>query len=162
MSQAERKNSWKSAEQAREANSYGMQRLLSRAVWDTDGVRDDVREYVVEQLGQEQAIGVIDETSFLKQGDKSAGVAVQYCGSTGQLDNCQVAVFLAYVTPLGHALIDRELSLPQAWTQDRQRCAEAGIPDAVRFQTKPELAQEMLARLSQAGVGLSWVAADTV
>jgi len=162
MSGIERKNSWQIAEQAREANPYGMQRLLGRAVWDTDGVRDDVRDYVVEQLGQEQAIGVIDETSFLKQGDKSAGVAVQYCGSTGELDNCQVAVFLAYVTPLGHALIDRELYLPQTWTQDRQRCAEAGIPDAVQFQTKPELAQQMLARLSQAGVGLRWVVADTV
>jgi len=89
-------------------------------------------------------------------------VAVQYCGSTGELDNCQVAVFLAYVTPLGHALIDRELYLPQAWTQDRQRCTEAGIPDAVRFQTKPELAQQMLARLEKAEVGLSWVVADTV
>src|SRR5260370_17544179 len=120
MSQAERKNSWKSAEQAREANSYGMQRLLSRAVWDTDGVRDDVRDYVVEQLGQEQAIGVIDETSFLKQGDKSAGVAVQYCGSTGQLDNCQVAVFLAYVTPLGHPLIARDPYLPHTSPHHRR------------------------------------------
>ena len=162
MSGIERKNSWQIAEQAREANPYGMQRLLGRAVWDTDGVRDDVRDYVVEQLGQEQAIGVIDETSFLKQGDKSAGVAVQYCGSTGELDNCQVAVFLAYVTERGHALIDRELYLPQAWTQDQERCQEAGIPDWVGFQTKPELAQEMLARLEMAEVRLSWVVADTV
>jgi SRSO17 transposase len=162
MSQTERKNGWQLAEHAREANPYGMQRLLSRAVWDSDGVRDDVRDYVLEQLGDEQAIGVIDETSFLKQGDKSAGVAVQYCGSTGEVQNCQVAVFLAYVSPLGHALIDRELYLPQAWTQDRERCREAGIPDAVGFQTKPELAQTMLARLSQAGVVLSWVVADTV
>src|SRR5438445_8309463 len=111
LSSIERKNGWQLAEHAREATPYGMQRLLSQAVWDADLVRDDLREYVLEQLGQESAILVIDESSFPKRGDKSAGVGVQYCGTTGQVENCQVGVFLAYVTARGHTLIDRELYL---------------------------------------------------
>ena len=127
LSSIERKNGWQLAEHAREARPDGMQRLLSSAVWDTDGVRDDLRSYVLEQLGQESAILVIDETSFPKQGQKSAGVGVQYCGTTGQVENCQVGVFLAYVTARGHTLIDRELYLPLDWTEDRERCQAAGI-----------------------------------
>jgi SRSO17 transposase len=162
LSSIERKNGWQLAEHAREARPDGMQRLLSSAVWDSDGVRDDLRSYVLEQLGQESAILVIDETSFPKQGQKSAGVGVQYCGTTGQVENCQVGVFLSYVTARGHTLIDRELYLPLDWTEDRERCQAAGIPESVRFQTKPELARRMLARLWDAQVPIAWVVADTV
>ncbi len=162
LSETERKNGWQLAEHAREARPDGMQRLLSQAVWDTDGVRDDLRSYALEHLGQEAAILVIDETSFPKQGTKSAGVGVQYCGTTGQVENCQVGVFLTYVTAKGHTLIDRELYLPLDWIEDRERCQAAGIPASVRFQTKPELAVQMLSRISLAQVPIAWIVADTV
>jgi SRSO17 transposase len=162
LSEAERKNGWQLAEQARERTPYGMQRLLSSAVWDADLVRDEVRTYALEHLGQQEAILVIDETSFPKRGKHSAGVGVQYCGTTGQVENCQVGVFLSYVTAKGHTLIDRELYLPVHWCEDRERCRSAGIPETVRFQTKPELAQRMIERIRQAGVAVSWVVADTV
>lgn len=162
LSSSERKNGWQLAEQARETRPYGMQRLLSQAVWDANLVRDDLRGYVLEQLGQEAAILVIDESSFPKRGKKSAGVQVQYCGSTGQVENCQVGVFLAYVTARGHTLIDRELYLPLDWTEDPQRCQEASIPASVRFQTKPELAVQMIERLFQAQIPIAWVVADSV
>jgi SRSO17 transposase len=162
LSETKRKNGWQLAEHAGEARPTGMQRLLSQAVWDTDGVRDDLRSYVLELLGQESAILVIDETSFPKRGHQSAGVGVQYCGTTGQVENCQVGVFLAYVTARGHTLIDRELYLPFDWCEDRDRCQAAGIPPSVRFQTKPELAVQMIERIFQATVPISWVVADTV
>ena len=162
LSATERKNGWQLAEQAREATPYGMQRLLSQAVWDVDGVRDDVRTYALEHLGRQGPIVVIDETSFPKRGKHSAGIQMQYCGTTGQVENCQVGVFLDYVTPRGHTLIDRELYLPLGWTEDQERRRAAGIPADVRFQTKCELAQQMLARLCKADVPLSWVVADTV
>src|SRR6266550_2715296 len=162
LSETSRKNGWQLAEHAGEARPDGMQRLLSQAKGDADGVRDDLRRYVLEQLGDPQAILVIDETSFPKRGDKSAGVGHQYCGTTGQVENCQVGVFLAYVGAKGHTLIDRELYLPLDWTEDRDRCQAAGIPASVRFQTKPELARRMLTRLWDAQVPIAWVVADTV
>jgi len=162
LSDTSRKNGWQLAEHAREARPDGMQRLLGSAVWDTDGVRDDLRSYVLEQLGRESAIAVIDETSFPKRGQKSAGVGLQYCGTTGRVENCQVGVFLSYVTAKGHTLIDRELYLPCNWCEDRERCRAAGIPESVRLQTKPELAVQMLERLWKAAVAISWVVADTV
>jgi SRSO17 transposase len=162
LSSVERKNGWQLAEQAREATPYGMQRLLSSAVWDADLVRDDLRSYVLEQLGTHEAIVAIDETSFPKRGSKSAGVQVQYCGTTGQVENCQVGVFLAYVTSKGHTLIDRELYLPLDWTEDPKRCQEASVPASVRFQTKPELAVQMIERIFQAHIPIAWVVADTV
>jgi SRSO17 transposase len=162
LSATGRKNGWQLAEYAGETRPDGMQRLLSYAVWDTDGVRDDLRSYALEQLGQQSAIVVIDETSFPKRGKKSAGVAVQYCGTTGQVQNCQVGVFLSYVTARGHTLIDRELYLPMEWCEDRQRCREASIPESVSFRTKPELALQMLERLFQAQLPIAWVVADTV
>jgi SRSO17 transposase len=162
LSSVERKNGWQLAEQAREGTPYGMQRLLSSAVWEADLVRDDLRSYVLEQLGTHDAIVAIDETSFPKRGCKSAGVQVQYCGTTGQVENCQVGVFLSYVTAKGHSLLDRELYLPFDWTADRKRCQEAGIPESARFQTKPELAVQMLERLRQAHLPISWVVADSV
>src|SRR5436305_4141995 len=162
LSEVSRKNGWQLAEQAREATPYGMQRLLASAVWDENGVRDDLRRYVIEHLGTRDAILVLDETSFPKRGEKSAGVQVQHCGTTNREENCQVAVFLDYVTARGHALIDRELYLPKSWTNDRERCCEAGIPEAVRFKTKCELALDMVKRISLAGLPISWVVADSV
>ena len=162
LSSTERKNGWQLAEHAGEARPDGMQRLLSSAKWDADGVRDDLRSYVVEQLGMQGAILIIDETSFPKQGDKSAGVGQQYCGTTGQVENCQVGVFLAYASAKGHALLDRELYLPKRWTDDRERCREAGIADTVGFQTKCELARRMIERVRAAQIPIAWVVADTV
>ena len=128
----------------------------------TDGVRDDLRTYTLEHLGNQSAIVVIDESGFPKRGDQSAGVGWQYCGTTGQVQNCQMGVFLSYVTARGHTLIDRELSLPLDWCEDRERCRAAGIPDSVRFRTKPELAVQMLERMWQAQLPIGWVVADTV
>src|SRR6266516_6817803 len=132
LSETSRKNGWQLAEHAGEARPDGMQRLLSSAVWDTDGVRDDLRHYVVEQLGRQGAVVAIDETSFLKRGKKSAGVGLQYCGTTGQVENCQVGVFLSSVTLRGHSLIDRELYLPLDWCEDADRRRAAAI-DVSRY-----------------------------
>jgi SRSO17 transposase len=162
LSDTSRKNGWQLAEHAREARPDGMQRLLSDAVWDTNGVRDDLRAYALEQLGTESAILVIDESGFPKRGTKSAGVGLQYCGTTGQVQNCQVGVFLTYVTARGHTLIDRELYLPLDWCEDPDRCRAAHIPESVHFQTKPELALQMLERMEEVGRPIAWVVADTV
>ena len=162
LSETSRKNGWQLAEHAGEARPDGMQRLLSSAVWDTDGVRDDLRCYALEVLGQENATLVIDESCFPKRGKKSAGVGLQYCGTSGRVENCQVGVFLSYVTAKGHTLIDRELYLPLDWCEDRERCRAAGIPEAVRFQTKPELARRMVERIGHTQIPVSWVVADTV
>jgi SRSO17 transposase len=162
VSSVERKNGWHLAEHAGEARPDGMQRLLNSAAWDADLVRDDLRTYILERLGDPQAILVIDETSFRKRGKKSAGVANQHCGTTGSLENCQVGVFLAYVSRLGHTLLDRELYLPLRWIEDRERCQEAGIPEGVRFRTKCEQARQMIERLWKAEIPFSWVVADTV
>ncbi len=162
LSDTSRKNGWQLAEHAGEARPDGIQRLLTSAIWDTDGVRDDLRSYALEQLGQESAILVIDETSFPKRGQKSAGVGLQYCGTTGHVENCQVGVFLSYVTAKGHTLIDRELYLPFGWIEDPDRCQAAHVPETVRFQTKPELAIQMIERIFHAHLPISWVVADTV
>src|SRR5712692_1069071 len=162
LSDVARKNGWQLAEYAREARPDGMQRLLTNAVWDEDLVRDELRSYVLDRLGDPDAIVAIDETSFPKRGTKSAGVAQQYCGTTKQVENCQVGVFLSYISRLGHTLLDRELYLPRQWVEDRPRCQEAGIPDTVLFQTKCELAQHMMERVHQAHVPVTWVVADTV
>jgi SRSO17 transposase len=162
VSSVERKNGWQLAEHAGESRPDGMQRLLNSAVWDADLVRDDLRAYILERLGDPQAVLVIDETSFRKRGKKSAGVARQHCGTTGHLENCQVGVFLAYASPKGHTLLDRELYLPMRWIKDRKRCQEAGIPEAIRFQTKCEQARQMIERLWLAKIPFAWVVADTV
>jgi SRSO17 transposase len=162
LSPIERKNGWQLAEHAREGTPYGMQRLLSQAVWDADLVRDDLRAYALEQLGTDDAILALDETSFPKAGNKSAGVGKQYCGTTGQVENCQVGVFLSYITARGHTLIDRELYLLAEWAQDHERRQAAGIPQTVRFQTKPDLARCMLQRVWDAQISLAWVVGDSV
>ncbi len=135
---------------------------LARSQWNADEVRDDLQRYVVEHLGDAEGVLVLDETGFLKKGRKSAGVARMYSGTAGRIENCQVGVFLAYATSQGHTLIDRELYLPQAWLDDRPRCQEAHIPDAVEFATKPQLARRMLQRTLSAGIPAKWVAADEV
>jgi len=158
----ERKNGWQLAEQAGELTPDGMQRLLNSAVWDADGVRDDVRDYVVENLGDPDGVLVLDETGFLKKGTKSAGVARQYSGTAGRIENCQIGVFLTYVTAAGRSFLDRELYLPQSWTGDEDRCREAGIGGEVAFATKPQLAKAMLARALAGKVPARWVTADEV
>jgi len=156
----ERKNGWSLAEWAGETSPDGMQRLLRRADWDVDGVRDDVRDYVAEQLGDPAGVLIVDETGFVKKGTRSAGVQRQYSGTAGRTENCQIGTFLAYASRYGHALIDRELYLPESWTDDRDRCRAAGIPDEVEFATKPQHAQQMIGRAIDAGVAFSWVTAD--
>ena len=158
----ERKNSWTLAEEAGESIPDGMQRLLMSADWDADDVRDDVRDYVVEHLGDPSGVLVVDETGFLKKGTKSAGVARMYSGTAGRVENCQIGVFLGYATPAGRTFLDRELYLPQAWAEDRQRRAEARVGEAVEFATKPELAMTMIARALDAGVPAGWVTGDEV
>lgn len=160
LSAAERKNSWTIAEQAGDLTPDGMQRLLNFYRWDPDAVRDDLRGLVLERLGDRGGVVVADETGFLKKGTKSAGVQRQYSGTAGRIENCQLGVFLTYVSPRGRALIDRELYLPASWTEDRQRCGEAGIDDTVEFATKPELARRMLERLLDTGTDLEWFTAD--
>jgi SRSO17 transposase len=169
LAPVERKNSWTLAEQAGEATPDGMQRLLAAADWDADRVRDDVRDYVIEHLGRPDAVLVVDETGFLKKGSKSAGVARQYSGTAGRIENCQVGVFLAYAAGAAgedrvadRTFIDRELYLPRVWTEDRDRCAEAGIGTDVNFATKPELAIRMLQRAFDAQVPAGWVTGDEV
>ena len=137
-----------------------MQRLLRRADWDIDGVGDDVRDYVIDRLGESDGVLVVDDTGFVKKGTRSAGVQRQYSGTAGRIENCQIGVFVAYASRAGHALIDRELYLPEWWTADRARCRAAGIPDEVAFATKPVLAQAMLQRAIEADVPFSWVTAD--
>lgn len=158
----ERKNGWTLAERAGEVSPDGMQRLLRHADWDTREVRDDVRDYVIENLGGPDGVLIADETGFLKKGIRSAGVQRQYSGTAGRTENCQIGVFLAYACARGHALIDRELYIPASWTADRDRCRAAGIPDDVEFATKPQLAQAMLARALGAGVPFAWFTADEV
>ena len=158
----EKKNSWTLAERAGEAVPDGMQRLLMSADWDADAVRDDVRGYAVEHLGDRAGVLVVDETGFVKKGTKSAGVARQYSGTAGRIENCQIGVFLGYATGAGRTFLDRELYLPRAWTDDRERCREAGIGEDVGFATKPELAMRMITRALDAGVPAGWVTGDEV
>jgi SRSO17 transposase len=156
-----RKNGWQLAEAIGETGPRGVQRLLSAATWDTDGVRDDLRNYVVAHLGDEATgVLIVDETGFLKKGRKSCGVARQYSGTAGATENCQVGVFLAYAAQDGAAFIDRALYLPREWTEDRGRRIEAGVPEDTRFATKIELAQRMLGRACDAAVPARWVVAD--
>ena len=155
-----RKNGWQLAELAGERTPDGMQRLLATADWDPDRVRDDLRAYVVEHLGDPGAVLVVDETGFLKKGTTSVGVQRQYSGTAGKVENCQLGVFLAYASAKGRAFIDRELYLPRAWTDDAARCRAAKVPAEIEFRTKPQLARVMLERALHAGVPTAWVTAD--
>jgi SRSO17 transposase len=162
LSEAERKNSWQVAEVCGESTPYGFQYLLSRADWDADAVRDELRRYVIQHLGDSNGVLVLDETGFLKKGEHSAGVARQYSGTAGKVENCQIGVFLGYASALGHTLLDRELYVPKEWTDDHARCRQAGIPDDRGFATKPQLACQMLARTFAAGLPAKWVTGDSV
>jgi SRSO17 transposase len=157
-----RKNCWTIAEYAGDRDPHGMQHLLNRAVWDTDGMRDDLRDYVTTHLGDSDAVLVVDETGDLKKGNCTVGVQRQYTGTAGRIENAQVAVYLTYAGDRGHAMIDRELYLPKSWTEDPERCAEAGVPEDIEFMTKPALAAGMLTRALNAGVLARWVAGDEV
>ncbi len=158
-----RKNGWQMAESMGETGPRGVQHLLNDACWDAAGVRDDLREYVVGHLGDEASgVLIVDETGFLKKGEKSVGVARQYTGTAGKKENAQVGVFLCYASDRGAAFIDRALYLPEDWAADPDRRAEAGVPEEVRFATKGSLARTMLERAFEAGVPARWIVADTV
>ena len=162
LSPVERKNGWQLEEQAGDATPDGVQRLLYNYQWDADLVRDDLRSYVIEHLADPDAVLVVDETGFLKKGDKSVGVQRQYSGTAGRIENSQIGVFLAYASVNGRTLLDRELYLPQVWAEDLERRWEAGVPEGVSFRTKPQLAQLMLERAVESGVPFGWVARDEV
>jgi SRSO17 transposase len=158
----ERKNGWQLAEAIGDARPWRTQRVLSHVLWDEEAARDLCRDHAVGHLGAEDAVLVVDETGFLKKGRHSAGVARQYSGTAGKVENCQVGVFLAYGSRRGHALIDRRLYLPEAWAGDAERRRAAKVPDDVPFQTKPEIARAMIARALDAGVPCAWVLGDEV
>jgi SRSO17 transposase len=162
LSPVERKNGWQLAEVNGDDTPYGVQHVLGRAVWDADAVRNDLCAYVIEALGDPHGVAVIDETGFLKKGRHSAGVARQYSGTAGRVENCQIGVFLVYASARGQALLDRELYLPKEWTADRARCTQAGIPPDRPFATKPELARGMLERAFRVDVPATWVTGDSV
>jgi SRSO17 transposase len=157
-----RKTGWMRAEAAGDSGPWRQQAVLGRGRWDADALRDIVREHVVEHLGAADAVVVIDETGFLKQGKASCGVARQYTGSAGKITNCQIGVFAAYVSARGHAFVDRALYLPKAWTSDPARLRAAHVPEGVTFATKPMMAAAMVTRAIEAGVPFAWVAADSV
>jgi len=162
LSGVERKNGWQLAEHLGDSTPDGVQHLLARADWDADAVRDDLIGYAASHLGDPDGVLVVDETGFLKKGTKSCGVARQYSGTAGRVENCQVGVFLAYATAKGRALIDRALYLPKEWADDAGRREEAGVPGAVGFATKLVLARRMIDRAVAAGVPAKWVTADAV
>ena len=162
LSPIERKNGWQLAEQAGEVTPDGMQRLVAAARWDADAVRDDLRQYVVDHLAADDAVLVVDETGFLKKGDKSVGVQPQYSGTAGKIANCQIGLFLAYASSRGHAFLDRDLYLPRSWSDDRARREEAGVPDAIAYRSKTALAVTLVGRALDAGVTVKWVVADAL
>jgi len=163
VSGLDRKNCWTIAEHRGSATPDGLQHLLARARWDADAVRDDLRDYVVDAFGDPGAILVVDETGDVKKGTQSVGVQRQYSGTAGRIENSQVAVYLTYAAPRGHALIDRALYLPKSWAEDSDRCEVAGIPQGDRgFATKPTLATALIDRTMAAEVPAGWVAGDEV
>jgi len=157
-----RVNCWSIAEHAGETSPRGMQRLLSAAVWDEAGVRDDLRGYVLEHFADPGAVLVVDETGDLKKGTMTVGTQRQYTGTAGRTENAQVAVYLAYAAPAGSAFIDRALYLPKSWTSDPVRCRAAGVPQDTVFATKPALAREMIGRALDGGTPAAWATADEV
>ena len=162
LSDVERKNGWQMAERLGDANPFAVQHLLGRAAWNAEAVRDELIRYVREQLGDRDSVLVVDETGFLKKGTKSVGVARQYSGTAGRIENCQIGVFLGYATKHGSALLDRELYLPKDWASDAARRKAAHVPKTVAFATKIVLAKRMIERAVAAGVPAKWVTADAV
>jgi SRSO17 transposase len=162
LGEERRKTGWMRAEAAGDPGPWRQQAILGRGRWDADALRDIVRDYVAENLAADDAVLVIDETGFLKQGKSSCGVGRQYTGSAGKITNCQIGVFAAYASRHGHAFIDRALYLPQSWTNDPNRLAAAHVPNGTAFKTKPGLAAAMIERTIEADTPFSWVAADSV
>jgi len=162
LSKVDRKNTWQLAEITGNETPYGLQNMVSQAEWDANAVRDDLQSYVIENIGDEEGIFILDETGFLKKGKMSVGVQRQYSGTAGRIENCQIGVFLAYTTSKGHTLIDRELYLPESWTSDKERCRKAGVPENVVFQTKPQLGRKMLEKAFVNKVPGKWVTGDEV
>ena len=162
LAPVERKNGWQLAENAGDRTPDGVQDFLARMRWDADQVRDDLRAYVVAQLGDADAVLVLDETGFVKKGTKSVGVQRQYSGTAGRIENCQIGVFLGYASRHGHALIDRALYLPEVWANDAARRSAAGVPAETAFATKPQLGRQMLTRAFAAEVPCRWVTGDSV
>jgi len=162
LAQVQRKNCWQMAEAVGQANPQPLQRLLYSTPWDADQVRDELQDFVVERFGETEGIGIVDETGFLKKGTKSVGVKRQYCGTAGKIENCQVGVFLTYCTRRGSTFLDRRLYLPKEWCQDRARRQEARVPDEVTFQTKSQLAAQMLEHAWARGVPMEWVTGDEI
>lgn len=162
LGEERRKTGWMRAEAAGDPGPWRQQAILGRGHWDADALRDIVRDYAVETLADPEAVLVIDETGFLKQGHASCGVARQYTGSAGKITNCQIGVFASYVSQHGHAFIDRALYLPKAWAEAPVRRSRAHVPEAVEFATKPAIARSMIERVLSTKVPFSWVAADSV
>ena len=162
LSPSERKNSWQVAEEVGVPTPYRVQHLLGRARWDADAVRDDLRAYVVEHLGDKGAVLSVDETGFVQKGEHSVGVQRQYSGTAGRIENCQIGGFLAYAAPPGRTFLDRALYLPEEWRQDKARCHQAGVPETAAFATTPLLARQMIARALEAGVPARWVTGAAV
>jgi len=162
LSGAERKTGWMLAEEAGFDRPYRIQSLLGRSSWSADALRERVQDYAMAALGDEGGVLVVDETGFLKKGTHSVGVARQYSGTAGRVENSQVGVFLGYASRYGHALIDRRLYLPKVWAQDSERCRKAGVPEDITFATKPAMAREMIAAALDAGVSCAWVLADAL
>jgi SRSO17 transposase len=158
----ERKKGWQLAENAGDRTPDGVQDFLARMRWDADQGRDDLRAYVIAQLGDVEAVLVLDETGFIKKGSKSVGGQRQYSGTAGRIENCQIGVFLGYPSRHGHALIDRALYLPEVWSNDPARRRAAGVPADTAFATKPQLGRQMLTRAFVAGVPCRWVTGDSV
>jgi SRSO17 transposase len=158
----ERKNGWQMAEALGDSTPYAIQQFLYRGRWEANDLRDSTRDYIKANMNSEDGVLVVDETGFLKKGNKSVGVKRQYSGTAGRIENSQVGVFLTYAAPQGFTIIDRELYIPEEWIDDKNRCEEAGIPETVEFKTKPQMALDMMKSAYQADVAFSWVTADSV
>jgi SRSO17 transposase len=162
ISPVERKNGWQLSESLGETTPYVLQQFLYRGRFSADKLRDHLQMYANEKIGEKDGVLVVDETGFLKQGKRSCGVKRQYSGTAGRIENCQIGVFLTYTSSKGHTPIDRRLYIPQDWFNDQERCKKAGIPDAIKFQTKPEMALEMIQAATAVGVSYTWVTGDCV
>jgi len=162
LGSSERKNGWQLSEYVGEHTPYALQQLLYRGRFSADGLRDELRSYVVRNLGEEDGVLVVDETGFLKQGKHSCGVKRQYSGTAGRIENCQIGVFLTYASRKGHSAIDRRLYMPEDWMEAPERCKKAGVPESVLFQTKPQMALEMIQEATSADVPYTWATGDCV
>lgn len=161
MGTAERKNGWQVSEYIGESTPFKIQQFIYRGEYSADACRDVLREYITEAIGEEEGVLVVDDTGFLKKGTHSCGVKRQYTGTAGRIENCQIGVFMSYASSVGHSPIDRRLYIPEEWMNDPVRLGEAGVPESVKFQTKPQMALEMIQEATKAGVPYKWVVGDS-